>query len=122
LNNGAKLLIPGLALFALLSVSLLYSGIGRLRATNTPPFGAGLYTVSSFIAPPPDALLLRLDRPICRWSIWALTFAVPVASAVSCFARERQFAALLLLVLWSILAGVFGFWIWLYSAFHALKV
>lgn len=121
MNNAPKVLIPILTLLALLGVSLVYSGIGRLRAKNTPPFAHGLYTVVSMIQRPPDTLLLRLDSTLFRWIAWMLVIAVPVAAGVLCFGKDRPVAGMALLLFWGLLAGFLGFWIWLYSAFHALS-
>ena len=113
----------GLTLFGLLSISILYGGIDRLKRTKTPPFaGEGhLYSTVTFLPRPSNELLLRLDRMPWRIALWTFVIAAPLLTAFLFFKSERPISAILLLGGWSCVAGTLGFWIWLYSMFHALS-
>jgi hypothetical protein len=121
-NNTPKLVFVAFALFGLLSIALFYEGIGRLKATGTPPFGEGLYSVASFLRCPPTALLVRLASPRWRIAVWLLGLILPVTAGVLSFRSKGPVLGFAILLLWAAVTGVLGFWTWLFSAFHALKV
>ncbi|HTG43537.1 MAG TPA: hypothetical protein VK633_03285 [Verrucomicrobiae bacterium] len=123
-NNTPRLFVLFLSVFSILGVALFYGGVGRLKATDTPPFSSEghMYHVYSSLPEPPDRLLVRLEMTGWRVVIWLLAFTIPITVAYLAYGSHRPVFGYGLLLFWSAFTGFFGIWTWLFSVFHSLPL
>ncbi|MGZ8939863.1 MAG: hypothetical protein ACXW32_11690 [Limisphaerales bacterium] len=121
MSNTTKGFFIFLLAFSLVSVGILFDGVGRMKRNGAPPFNEGLVTSVDSLPRPPEELLLRLDQRPWRIAVWIVAMVVPIVCGILAFRSERSVTAFAMLVMWATLAGFAGIWVWLYSAFHRFK-
>jgi hypothetical protein len=122
MSNTTRGVFIFLLAFSLVAVALLFDGVARMKRNEAPPFNEGLVTSVDMLPRPPGAVLLQLDKPAWKVGLWIFAIALPVVSGVFAFRMERSVLAFALLIVWATATGIFGIWVWLYSAFHNFKL
>jgi hypothetical protein len=120
--NATRGVFIFLVVLGVMGVAMLFDGIGRMKRNGAPPFNDGLVTSVDALARPPGRVLLKLEKGIWRWTVWVVAIVLPVVSGVLAFRKERSVFGWGLLLVWTGMAGFFGIWVWLYSAFHKFKM
>jgi len=108
-----------LILLNILGVSLGYSGIARLKASHTPPFpmpDTAFYTFIYWFACPPYRVTLFWDSG--RILIWLGCILVPLEAGILMLTGRRYIFSWSMMLMWTAVAGVYGFWLWFFSVFN----
>ena len=113
------LLLSLLGLFDFLGVLLGYEGIARMRKLHWPPFLDGLYTIAMSVMPPPDWLILAWDSSWGRAIMWGGCFLIPITAFILSIGRERHVLGTTMLLAWTVVSGIVGFWIWFDAVLNA---
>lgn len=100
-----------LASFDVFGVVVGYLGIARLQALHFPPFREGLYMLLVAFWPPPNWLILSWDSLWGRIIMWSGCLTIPLAAFALSHVRRRHVAAFWLMIGWTLVSGVTGFWI-----------
>ena len=120
--NTTKGVFIFLVAFSVIAVAMLFDGIARMKRNGAPPFNEGLVTSVDMLPRPPGGVLVELEKGVWRSVVWVVATVLPVVSGLLAFRKERSVLAFALLLVWTGMVGVFGVWVWLYSAFHSFKV
>ena len=120
--NTTKGVFIFLVAFSMIAVAMLFDGIARMKRNGAPPFNEGLVTSVDMLPRPPGGVLVELEKGVWRSVVWVVATVLPVVSGLLAFGKERSVLAFAVLLVWTGMVGVFGVWVWLYSAFHSFKV
>lgn len=104
-------------LVTVLGLPMGYTGIDRLKAEQFPPFMEGLYVISVLL-PPPMWVIRFWNSGFGRFFIYTGFLLVPILSGWLIFIKNKPISGWITMSIWSILAGVFGVWIWIYAVLN----